>query len=577
MGLRVWLGLALLAACSVPRSGIGSGDAAGNTCTRNSECEDGIPCTENRCTDGSCQVNPRDEDCTAEPGGMCLPTSGLADLEGCVYEACDTETCEATQTNAELCEVGACDGELCVGVSTCAEGESCCGDGTCRACDDNNPCTTDTCEGDECVNTPVVGLLCNDDDACTVGDICGDDGSCVGTTCEEMGDTLRCGPTGCVGCVTDADCADSVTDWSPCAFGAPNTAAVCTGTQQRTVTTGTCNSDSVCIFTDRIEDRGCNQPSGSNVRCRTDTVTAFGACDYTGVCDESASRTRTRTIFRCNGATCMPRNGNNASDTQACTRDTDGAECGGDVFGPWSGCSYSGFCDETGSRSRTVTERVCGSGACTNRAAGMQTQVGPCTRSRDGQTCDGGTTCGGFSACNYTDVCDEMATRSRTCMDRTCSADMCQVTSRTDTQNCNRDTDGDSCGSTMFGGWGSCMRASGTTCTGMQSRTVVERNCGSSSCMNDPQPNETRSCDISSGTSCGTGTSMTECVRPNATSCVGETTTTTTNPTCNGSGTCNSNEMVTTSGSCNVADGESCGTSLTCDGGGNCCPGDPGC
>jgi hypothetical protein len=63
--------------------------------------------------------------------------------------------------------------------------------GTCfedAACDDHNPCTTDTCDlpdGDvagECMHAPApVGNACDDGNTCTSNDACTADGKCVGT------------------------------------------------------------------------------------------------------------------------------------------------------------------------------------------------------------------------------------------------------------------------------------------------------------------------------------------------------------------------------------------------------------
>ncbi|MEM9071690.1 MAG: hypothetical protein AAGE52_24490 [Myxococcota bacterium] len=570
MALRLSLGCLLIAACSVPRSGIGQSDATVGGCTSDGECEDGFECTEDSCDAGTCRNVPQDSSCIDAAGGVCAPESGSRDLRGCVYGACDEATCEETQTNPEFCEVGTCDGDLCRGESTCAPGEVCCGDGTCMACDDNNPCTNDTCTADGCAHTAVAGLLCNDDDACTVGDICNDAGECVGTSCEEMGGDLTCGPTGCVGCVDDDDCADSMTAFGPCMFGAVDTAAVCTGTQSRTITTGTCNADRVCIFTDRPDTRNCNQAAGSNVRCGADELTSFGSCNYTGFCDESATQSRTRTILRCDAATCERRNGSDGRDTRNCNRTRTGMDCDGGTTCPGFGsCMFDSrnSCDETGTQSRTCTDRTCASDSCRSN---NRVETRDCSRDTDGDTCNGGTTCGGYGSCmGFSDTCDETGTQTRTCTDRECDSGSCDSSTRTESRNCNRDTDGDTCnGGTTCTNYGACMGFS-DTCdeTGTQTRTCTDRECGSGTCGSTMRM-ESRNCNRDTdGTSCGTATA---CERPDGAptnTCTGEMNM----PEC-GSGSCSDVKAA-----CDLPNGTDCASGNTCNGAGLCCDGEGNC
>ena len=547
-------GLALASSCSVPRAGIG-GDGS-TACMRNSDCEDGLRCTADRCRAGTCVTEIRDDLCVDAPGGLCRPSDPDADLNGCVYRACDESTCMETQRDTTMCQVGRCEGDLCVGTSTCAPGEVCCGDGTCMACDDDNPCTEDTCEAGACVHTPREGVLCNDGDPCTVNDICNADGRCGGTGCSELGATLRCSPgRGCVGCLSDADCPDSQTDWSPCEYGAANTPATCSGTQSRTVTTGTCSMD-MCAFTETTETRDCARRRNSDVACGGDTLTPWGLCDYADTCDEDATQTRTRTRYRCDQATCRPRP---MMESQACSRDTDGDSCGENMYGAWSSCTYATECAESGSRTRSVTEQICTGGSCGTRPAGTETDTTGCARNVDGRSCGAGTDCGSWSDCGYADLCDETGSRTRTCTDHTCGGGSCNAgTPYMMTDPCMRDTDGNSCGT--VGDWGDCG-ANGTAgdaaCTGMQSRDVPQ--CSSGTCTT---ASESRACSISSGTSCGpvTTSGWSTCMQSDATSCTGTRTRTVTTPLCDGSGTCQNMISTETDSSCNVPVGTTCGT-----------------
>ena len=70
--------------------------------------------------------------------------------------------------------------DLCTGAGVCQEG-ACVSQGGETDCDDNNPCTEDSCDLEQgCVHTPWEELTgCDDGDPCTVGDLCVD-GECKG-------------------------------------------------------------------------------------------------------------------------------------------------------------------------------------------------------------------------------------------------------------------------------------------------------------------------------------------------------------------------------------------------------------
>jgi len=97
-------------------------------------------------------------------------------------------------------------------------------------CEDQNPCTLDTCEADGCHHDPVVSGACDDGDPCTQGESC-DQGRCTGGTfvCECQKD-LDCGPSA-TPChlrtcnQQDHTCVEApVEDLTPCDDGNPCTA-----------------------------------------------------------------------------------------------------------------------------------------------------------------------------------------------------------------------------------------------------------------------------------------------------------------------------------------------------------------
>lgn len=68
-----------------------------------------------------------------------------------------------------------------------------CGCTTDGDCNDNNPCTTDSCVGGTCQNTPIAGC-CTTDAQCDDGDPCTTD-SCVSSACQHS-PVPGCGPDG---------------------------------------------------------------------------------------------------------------------------------------------------------------------------------------------------------------------------------------------------------------------------------------------------------------------------------------------------------------------------------------------
>ena len=128
-------------------------------------CDDGDPCTlEDLCFDGVCQSGEA-KDC--------------GDDNPCTYDVCDTVDGSCTHPP----QAGPCDdGVVCTVNDLCVDGL--CASGEPYPCDDDNSCTSGSCVVDHgdplCVYEPIPGAdTCDDLDACTLGDHC-DAGDCVG-------------------------------------------------------------------------------------------------------------------------------------------------------------------------------------------------------------------------------------------------------------------------------------------------------------------------------------------------------------------------------------------------------------
>ena len=125
-------------------------------------CDDGDPNTVDTCVNGVCQhVNPCDDGlpCTIDSRdpktGLCVHTPKTCnDGNGCTDDFCNPTTGQCQFTPRPQ-------GTICSDGNACTYGDACV-NGACfglqRNCNDNNPCTTDSCDpAVGCINTPIAG------------------------------------------------------------------------------------------------------------------------------------------------------------------------------------------------------------------------------------------------------------------------------------------------------------------------------------------------------------------------------------------------------------------------------------
>ncbi len=217
-------------------------------------CDDGDACTRNdRCIDGECVGEPIDCDdgnpCTGSychPDGTCKhpPVAGPCD---------NGDIC----TVNDYCEAG-----------VCITGEP-------RVCDDGNECTKGLCvQGEGCVFEPVEGP-CSDGDACTTGDRCVD-GECVPTGVRECDDENPCTDNTCdpdIGCVF-------IPNSDPCDNGNMCTENdVCVDGECVAGNTVNCDDGNVCT------DNTCRPESGCRTVYNTAPCDAGNPCTDDDYCD----------------------------------------------------------------------------------------------------------------------------------------------------------------------------------------------------------------------------------------------------------------------------------------------------
>ncbi len=324
-------------------------------------CDDGNPCTEDRCTEVGCVF---------EPG----PRDG---------ERCD----DGVYCNGEdRCMGGSCGvhaGNPCAGGTSCdEEGDRCVGcreDGDCpdpmmspwSACSASGSSGDALCGGMQ--QRTVTSYRC---------DVSA--GVCVGTDSVETrpcttNEGLSCGSGSCG-------------DWGAC--GGFSSACDTTGTQSRTCTSYTC-SGGTCGSSTQTETRACTRNT-NGVSCNDGNYCngtercSSGACVSSGnpcpsstpICIESTDRcVECTSDAHCGGATpyCV---------SNVCVQCRTVSDCPGSSCGDWGACGgFSSACDTTGTQRRTCTSYRCVSNTCqaSNRTETQDcfriTECMPCTRS----------------------------------------------------------------------------------------------------------------------------------------------------------------------------------------------------
>jgi len=268
----------------------GDTDEGCNTCVTDADCDDGNPCTFNLCLSEECHYPNVPENTACSDGdlctvddkceaGQCVGTArDCSGFDGqCTQGNCDPQTGECGAENRQ-------DGTTCDDQSLCTTDDACAAGvctGTAKDCDDNDPCTEDSCnEADGlCVNTRVPRP--------------GEEGPPGDPTCQNGLDDDCDGYTdendlaSCMGCVTDADCDDD----NPC------TNDSCMGMicEIEIVTDGTtCDDGFYCTVGDVCTGGVC----GGSAR---DCSGAAGPCED-GVCVEDSDICTTRS--KADGTSC---------------------------------------------------------------------------------------------------------------------------------------------------------------------------------------------------------------------------------------------------------------------------------
>jgi hypothetical protein len=259
-------------------------------------------------------------------------------------------------------------------------------------CDDNNACTTDTCDltlpgcnEDElaacCINTPdcTSPADCDDVNACTE-DVCTAQGCCENPPLECDDDNSctmdTCNPqTGCVfspDCSSPADCNDgnACTDDVCTAQGCcENPPLECD--DDNPCTTDTCNPQTGCVFTP-----DCSSPADcdDDNACTDDVCTAQGCCENPPLeCDDDNP---------CTDDTCNPQTG--CVFSPGCSNNADcndGDPCTADVCTPQGCCENPAECTSPADcdDGDECTEDLCTADGCCANVPVVCDDDDPCT------------------------------------------------------------------------------------------------------------------------------------------------------------------------------------------------------
>ena len=333
------------------------GRFCGGVCNAAIQCPDGYECLADG-PDGGSQCILVDGECPCSAQSVWLGASTICEFSN------ESGTCAGQRFCSEdglsPCNAPEPAGEVCNGID-----DNCDGAVDEATCDDQNSCTDDSCAGETgCVQEPLTGTNCDDQDACTLTDHC-EDGECTGTliACDDNNPCTDDSCDGAAGCIFAANVADC-DDGDPCTIGDQCQAEECVGVP----VSCQCDSNGDC---GAYEDGNlCNgtlycDKTGVEFQCKVDpetvvTCPAPGSPCLTAICQPQ------------NG-TCQNEPANSGfacDDGDACTY---GEACDeGDCHGGQSlncndgnGCTLDS-CDElTGCKHQSVSGDCSDGNACT--------------------------------------------------------------------------------------------------------------------------------------------------------------------------------------------------------------------
>ena len=401
-------------------------------------CDDGNPCTDDSCDAASGCVHlpnaaPCDDGnvCTVGDycsGGGCFAGAPKAcdDSNVCTNDSCNPATGCVYANNTVPCD----DADACTTTSQCSGG-SCLGAGQVD-CTDGNPCTGDQCDAKVGCFYINLAIECTDGDKCTTNDQCVD-GACKGVGALACNDDNPCTDDSCnalTGCVYTANAA-SCDDGNACTENDTCAGKVCGGQ------TKSCDDSNACTVDSCSTTLGCKHLADTGGACDdNDKCTTVDKCDA-GVCKgttaPSCDDNNACTNDGCDAALGCTHvnNAGTCEDGDLCTTGDncvdgickagpavvcadDGNACTAELCKPDSGCGYYALTGPScNDKNPCTTGETCANGTCTGGAPVTCADDGnPCTV----ETCDpasgckstpaqDGTACADADLCTLQDSC----------------------------------------------------------------------------------------------------------------------------------------------------------------------------
>ncbi|HLL05619.1 MAG TPA: choice-of-anchor A family protein [Myxococcaceae bacterium] len=324
----------------------------GASCTTSNQCATG------QCVDGVCCDTACDGECDA-----CNLTGNL----GTCSPAPSTVQCRGAG--------GECDvAEFCTGSSA-----------QCPA-DAKKPATTE-CRGpagvcdvaERCTGSsndcPADGYASNTTQCRALGGECDVVEFCTGGGSDCPADGYASNTTLCRASAGECDVEESCTGaGASCPVdGFQSAGTQCTG-DTNVCTFDVCNGAGSCGHPTMPAETSCDTSHG-----------AWGSCGgFSDYCDTTGTQSRTVTASTCGTGTCSP--SSTSTETQECTRMAPDTTCAAPVYGEWGACSYGDTCAQLGTQTRTVIRSAysCATGLCVESTS---TETQDCTRNTDGVLC----------------------------------------------------------------------------------------------------------------------------------------------------------------------------------------------
>ena len=450
-------------------------------CGQASDCAgDAGLCKKWACKAGACAAidddgKACDDDNVCTPTAVCKGAACLPDTATSCDDAnvCTNDSCDKKAGCKHSAEAGACsDGSACTGPG----GKDACNSGVCAAgaeviCDDQNPCTADSCdEAKGCVHIANTAT-CDDGNVCTIDD------ACKGSACL---------PGATTSCDDNNPCTTDGCDKLKGCLNAANTA--------------NCDDNSKCTTVDVCKDKACagSKPPSCDDKnpCTTDSCDTAKGCvnaANTAKCDDGDVCTLDDA---CKGSVCLPGAATSCDDNNPCT--TDGCD-------KLKGCLNAANTANCDDNSKCTTVDVCKDKACAGSKPPSCDDKNPCTT----DSCDTAkgcvnaantAKCDDSNKCTTVDVCKDKAcagTKPPSCGDgNVCTVDSCDTS-----KGCLNEPTAGSC-------------SDGSVCTDKDECEAGKCVAGAEKVCDDKNPCTTDSCDakagcetatVKDGTGCGTG------------------------------------------------------------------------